>query len=106
MAEISAVFAHREVFSIQPDGILCCGNWLVILPPIRKAVIDELHKEKMKSLARKMGCDQKWMRTSTKRPRIVRQICMKLILSQINEIHGQKAKLFGNLFMQNSLSHS
>ena len=52
-------FAHREELSVQLDGVLCRDDRLVIPPPLRKTVLDELHKghmgvEKMKSLARQM----------------------------------------------------
>ena len=52
-------FANRDELVLQPDGILSRGDRLIIPPPLRKAVLDDLHKghlgvEKMKSLARQM----------------------------------------------------
>ena len=50
-------FVHREEIMIQPDGVLCRADRLIIPPSLRKAILDDLHKghmgmEKMKSLAR------------------------------------------------------
>ena len=52
-------FASREELVLQPDGVLSRGERLIIPPPLRKAVLEDLHKghlgvEKMKSLARQM----------------------------------------------------
>ncbi|MDY6929942.1 MAG: RNase H-like domain-containing protein [Pseudomonadota bacterium] len=52
-------YIHREELSIQPDGVICRADRILIPPTLRKAVLDDLHKghmgaEKMKSLARQM----------------------------------------------------
>ncbi|VDP86944.1 unnamed protein product [Echinostoma caproni] len=49
------LFPHREELSVKLDDVLCRDDRLVIPPPLRKTVPDELHKghmgvEKMKSL--------------------------------------------------------
>ncbi|VDP94335.1 unnamed protein product [Echinostoma caproni] len=53
------IFAHREELSVRSDGVLCRADRLVIPPPLRETVLEELHKghmgvEKMKPLARQM----------------------------------------------------
>jgi hypothetical protein len=52
-------FQIREELSVQPDGVLCRNDQLVIPPCLRKAVLEDVHRghmgvEKMKSLARPM----------------------------------------------------
>ncbi|VDP81355.1 unnamed protein product [Echinostoma caproni] len=58
----STIFERKihEELSVQLDGVLSRDDRLVIKPPLRKTVLEELHKgymgvENMKSLARQIG---------------------------------------------------
>ena len=57
--EVPAFYQHREELAIQPDGVLCRNDQLIIPPTLRKLVLEDIHQghmgvEKMKSLARSM----------------------------------------------------
>lgn len=57
--EISWLLAHRRDFTVQPDGLLCPYDQLVIPLSLVKSILDELHKchlgaEEMKLFTRRM----------------------------------------------------